>query len=414
MREQVTGRTLDRFDDDVEALSVVVIRIGDLRDSAVAGRVLHQQPDLTGKIGGRPGRHVHQILAIHRQNIVKAAEVVVVDLAGHLRSDVVAGAPGSRDRALVGGLADIERGGATGIDDYLPGQAGINDLAFEDAMRAGRAADIAEADEQDSDRHWGILATQTENDHLIGAAVQVRAIERIVVLTGAGISAESGLTTFRGPGGLWRNHRPEELATPQAFARDPQLVLDFYNERRRRLGDPSIAPNAAHRALAGLERSFGPRLQLVTQNVDDLHERAGSKSVVHMHGELMRTRCGGCGRTFADRDDIRPSDRCGDCDAAAMRPDVVWFGEVAMQMERIGEALAACDLFVAIGTSGSVYRAAGFVRQACTAGAATIEINPEASAVASDFTEHIRAPAATAVPALVVQLMQENAAPLQP
>lgn len=235
--------------------------------------------------------------------------------------------------------------------------------------------------------------------------MQVAAIERIAVLTGAGISAESGLATFRGPGGLWRNHRPEGLATPEAFARDPQLVLDFYNERRRRLADPAVAPNAAHFALAELEQAFGERLSLVTQNVDNLHERAGSTKVVHMHGELMRTRCSVCATTFAHSDDIRRADRCAVCGAAALRPDVVWFGETPMHLDCIGEALSRCDLFVAIGTSGNVYPAAGFVRMAAAAGAATIEINPQASAVSPDFRMHIRGPAAAAVPELVARLL---------
>lgn len=196
---------------------------------------------------------------------------------------------------------------------------------------------------------------------------------RIVVLTGAGVSAESGLGTFRDKGGLWEKYPLEEVATPQGFARDAQRVHDFYNARRENaLG---AAPNAAHRALAALARRPGTSLTLVTQNIDNLHEQAGSEDVIHMHGELMRALCAACGARWDAPRAMAAADPCPDCAAPSTRPDVVWFGEIPYHMDRIAEALWAADLFAAIGTSGEVYPAAGFVAEARAAGAETLEIN---------------------------------------
>ena len=200
---------------------------------------------------------------------------------------------------------------------------------------------------------------------------------RIVVLTGAGISAESGLPTFRGVDGLWEGRRPEDVATPQAFARDPGLVQRFYNARRHTLQTAPVQPNAAHRALARLEAGLNGEVLIVTQNVDDLHERAGSRSLIHMHGELLRARCLACGESIAWRDDITPTRVCARCAAAGrLRPDVVWFGEMPRGLDAIETALATCALFVSIGTSGQVYPAAGFAA-AVRGRAHTIEINLE-------------------------------------
>lgn len=236
-------------------------------------------------------------------------------------------------------------------------------------------------------------------------------IERIVILTGAGISAESGIDTFRSAGGqgsgLWEQHRVEDVATPEGFARDPDLVLSFYDMRRAALA--GVGPNAAHHALARLEAEFakvpGRELLLVTQNVDDLHERGGSRQTLHMHGELKSALCSSCGvRTPWDAPMIeRP--KCAACGMPTLRPDVVWFGEMPYQMERIYRALEACDLFVSIGTSGAVYPAAGFVAEARAHGAATLELNLDPSGGSHVFAESRRGPASELVPEWVDALL---------
>ena len=204
--------------------------------------------------------------------------------------------------------------------------------------------------------------------------------EKIVILTGAGISAESGLATFRGKGGLWQGRRAQELATPEAFATEPQLVQDFYNMRRNQLLKEA-KPNLAHQSLADFEqqhRARGGSFILVTQNVDDLHERAGSKNIIHMHGELLKAR---------DTKTGEVTDCTSDLTGSRLRPHIVWFGEMPMFMDEIQHHLLQCDLFVAIGTSGHVYPAAGFVQIARQAGAHTVELNLDESLVASDFAE---------------------------
>mgnify|MGYP001271768472 CR=1 FL=1 len=196
----------------------------------------------------------------------------------------------------------------------------------------------------------------------------------VVVLTGAGVSADSGVATFRGAGGLWEGQRIEDVATPQAWRRAPELVWRFYQLRRAALA--AVAPNAAHLALAELERGLaaaGARFTLVTQNVDDLHERAGSRALVHMHGELALLRCERCGTRLRDLERVDPAAfvPCASCGHARLRPDVVWFGEMPCHMEAIEEALAGCTHFLAIGTSGVVYPAAGFLQLARELGART-------------------------------------------
>jgi len=229
-------------------------------------------------------------------------------------------------------------------------------------------------------------------------------VDSIVILTGAGVSAESGLATFREAGGLWENHDPMEIATPQAFARNPGLVYRFYNARRRQLGE--VSPNAAHRALARLQRDFAGEVFLVTQNVDDLHERAGSTQVCHMHGELQRGLCLACGTAPALREDIDARSTCRRCGARGkLRPDIVWFGEIPYHMEEIGRRLATCDLFVAVGTSGVVYPAAGFVREALRAGAVTVEVNRDISEITRCFHLRRQGMATTELPRLVDELL---------
>jgi NAD-dependent deacetylase len=231
----------------------------------------------------------------------------------------------------------------------------------------------------------------------------------IVVLTGAGISKESGLDTFRDAGGIWSKVRLEDVATPEAFERDPVRVHAFYNARRRGLLSGNVQPNAAHDALVRLERDWSGDFLLVTQNIDDLHDRAGSRKLIHMHGELLKAACAGCGHVVEHRDDLSVDHECVACRrAGSMRPWVVWFGEMPLAMERIYAALARCDLFVSIGTSGNVYPAAGFVAEARAAGARCVELNLEPSEGASLFHEAIHGPATTIVPAFVDRLLSSR------
>ena len=259
-------------------------------------------------------------------------------------------------------------------------------------------------------------------------------IRNIVILTGAGVSAESGLATFRGPDGLWEGHRVEDVCTPEAFRRDPALVHAFYDARREKLA--TAEPNAAHHALARLDAAWTGELLLVTQNVDDLHERAGSTRLIHMHGELMKGWCLACDERFEwtgpmSASTIRsepveglsilsPDERgspstgtgrangniCPACGAIGqVRPDIVWFGEMPYEMDRIDDALRNCDLFVSIGTSGAVYPAAGFVQTARYCGAQTLEMNLEPSLGSYLFEKSRTGPAGELVPAWVEELL---------
>jgi NAD-dependent deacetylase len=233
---------------------------------------------------------------------------------------------------------------------------------------------------------------------------------RIVILTGAGISRESGLDTFRDQDGLWARVRIEDVATPEAFARDPDRVHAFYNYRRASLTAEGVAPNAAHRALARLEVEWPGEVLLVTQNVDDLHERAGSTNLIHMHGELLKARCLVCGGISPWREAMTRDSLCPACGAeGALRVHVVWFGEMPLEMDRIYEALADCDLFVSIGTSGNVYPAAGFVAEARGNGRAhTVELNLEPSEGHSLFAEGRYGPASVEVPAFVERILDHG------
>ncbi|WP_341704601.1 Sir2 family NAD+-dependent deacetylase [Ferrovibrio sp.] len=230
----------------------------------------------------------------------------------------------------------------------------------------------------------------------------------LVILTGAGISAESGLGTFRDKDGLWTRYSLEDVATPEGFVRDPVLVHDFYNARRRNLID--AAPNAAHAALAELERHWDGDFLLVTQNVDDLHERAGSQKLLHMHGELLKMRCENCGQVTSWTGDAAPDSICPVCRVQGyMRPHVVWFGEMPFYMEMIFTALQRCDLFLSVGTSGTVYPAAGFVSEVRQAGRAhTVELNLDPSDGHSLFAEHLHGPATEVVPRYVTRLLQAD------
>lgn len=221
-------------------------------------------------------------------------------------------------------------------------------------------------------------------------------VRNIVILTGAGISAESGIATFRGPGGLWEGHRVEDVCTPEALARDAALVHRFYDLRRAALG--VVVPNAAHQALARLDAEWPGELLIVTQNVDDLHERAGAMRLLHMHGALQSALCAVCGARASWHGALPPASTCPACAAPALRPDIVFFGEIPYQMAVIEAALAACDLFVSVGTSGAVYPAAGFVQLARHFGADTLELNLEPSAGTRLFHTARQGPASRLVP----------------
>ncbi|HVF37167.1 MAG TPA: NAD-dependent deacylase [Sphingomicrobium sp.] len=263
-------------------------------------------------------------------------------------------------------------------------------------------------------------------------------VRNIVILTGAGVSAESGLATFRGPDGLWEGHRVEDVATPEAYARDPALVHQFYDARRARLHE--VEPNAAHVALARLDAEWPGRLLIVTQNVDDLHERAGAKRLLHMHGDLTSGWCLACDERFSWEGPMSPFTDCLEPGAGLplsadshqegqsfdklrtngnvcpvcstpgqVRPDIVWFGEMPYEMDRIDAALMACDLFVSIGTSGAVYPAAGFVQTARYCGAKTLEINLEPSQGSIFFDERRYGPAGVEVPKWVHEILAQSA-----
>jgi NAD-dependent deacetylase len=229
-------------------------------------------------------------------------------------------------------------------------------------------------------------------------------INNIVILTGAGVSAESGIDTFRSAGGLWEQHKVEDVATPEAFARDPDLVLRFYDMRRARI--QQVEPNAAHDALARLDAAWSGNLLMVTQNVDDLHERAGAKRLLHMHGEHLNAWCNACDARHPWRGTLIDRPACPACGVVGrLRPDIVWFGEMPYRMDEIYDALDQADLFVSIGTSGAVYPAAGLVREARQKGIKTLELNLEPSHGTSWFEESRHGPATLVVPAWVEDIL---------
>ena len=219
----------------------------------------------------------------------------------------------------------------------------------------------------------------------------------VVVLTGAGISAESGLGTFRAADGLWEEHRIEDVATPEAFARNPDWVHDFYNARRRQLR--SVEPNAAHLALAAFEKEHDGDFLLITQNVDDLHERAGSRQLAHMHGDLLSMRCLACDTVLKIQEDLSVAAVCQSChQSGVLRPDIVWFGEMPYRLPQIHDSLSCCGLFISIGTSGNVYPAAGFVQTAKAVGARCVELNLEKTSGEHFFDDSQYGPASKTVP----------------
>jgi len=222
---------------------------------------------------------------------------------------------------------------------------------------------------------------------------------RLTVMTGAGISAESGVSTFRDKDGLWSKYRIDEVATPEAFDADPRTVWDFYNLRRTQL--PAVEPNAAHVALAKLEAAMPPEnFTLITQNVDDLHRRAGSRNVIQMHGELAKVRCTGCGTITETLDDLGPLPLCDAC-GAMLRPHIVWFGEVPMHMEEIDEAIRRCNMFLVVGTSGVIYPAAGMLARAKAKGALTVGVNLDAPDNVAYLDHFLQGKAGEILPGLV-------------
>lgn len=229
-------------------------------------------------------------------------------------------------------------------------------------------------------------------------------IRNIVILTGAGISAESGIDTFRSAGGLWEQHRVEDVATPEGFARDPNLVLRFYDMRRAAIQEK--LPNAAHMALAELDARWKGNLLIVTQNVDDLHTRAGARRVLHMHGEHLKAWCTSCDVRSYWREPLSDRPPCPVCQARTLRPDVVWFGEMPYRMGEIYGALRGADLFVSIGTSGAVYPAAGLVQNARELGIRTLELNLERSQGSALFHETRLGPATEVVPEWVEEMLK--------
>lgn len=233
----------------------------------------------------------------------------------------------------------------------------------------------------------------------------LKTCRKLVVLSGAGISAESGVPTFRASDGLWENHRVEDVATPEAFERDPETVLRFYDMRRRHLLSGSVQPNAGHQALAHIEQQWSGDLCVVTQNIDDLHERGGTAAPIHMHGELLKQQCAACGVVSVCEADQWPPRPCGHCGELALRPHVVWFGEMPLELDTIERALSDCDVFVAVGTSGQVYPAANFVSIAKAAGAYCIEINTEDTAVSPRFDECWQGSASTQLEHLSQRLL---------
>ena len=229
-------------------------------------------------------------------------------------------------------------------------------------------------------------------------------MKSIFVLTGAGISAESGIETFRGSTGLWEGQRVEDVASPAGFQRNPALVFEFYNVRRAKIREAQ--PNAAHLALARLEKEFPDIVTVVTQNIDDLHERAGSRNVIHMHGEAMKARCRDCRSISPCESTLDETNSCPACQVTGiLRPHIVWFGEMPLFMDEIYLALSKANLFVAIGTSGNIYPAAGFAEAASRHGIRTIEVNPSTTEISPHFDEHLRGPAGEKVAELVMRLL---------
>lgn len=386
-RDKPCGTGLDQVEAAVEITGEIRVRHIGQASVRAGARILQKQPQRRARLRGRDPRRIAQVLPIHRQNQVEVVEIARLQLPGAQAGQVIAPRPGRGLHRAIGRLADMPAAGAgaVGIDS----QARAGGQMAKHPLGGGGTTDIAKAEKQDT------------HDNRV---TQGAGMEKIVILTGAGISAESGLRTFRDAGGLWEGYRIEDVATPEAFARDPALVHDFYNMRRA--AAVAARPNAAHAALARLEAAGRHEVLIVTQNVDDLHERAGSAHVIHMHGALAGALCAACGHRWAAPAVMAPQDPCPACARPATRPDIVWFGEMPYQMDRIWQALRQADLFVSIGTSGNVYPAAAFVQDAARAGARTLELNLEPSLGTRDFDDARLGPASRIVPDWVDSLLR--------
>lgn len=232
----------------------------------------------------------------------------------------------------------------------------------------------------------------------------MKTYKHIVFLSGAGISAESGLSTFRSENGLWNNHRVEDVATIEAYLRNPDYVHQFYNDMRPELF--KAEPNQAHLAITELQNNYPAQIDVVTQNVDTLHEKAGNQNVYHIHGQINQIVCMNCGHVFETWGDITSEDKCKNCQTIGMlKPNIVFFGENLLYMNKVDSMLKSCDLFISVGTSGVVYPAAGFVQIAKMFGADTIELNMEKTSNNLLFDRHIYGPAGTTLPALVKKFL---------
>ena len=400
--EQTCGGRLDHIKNVSKALGAAEIGVRHLVE-ADGGRIIEEELELGRRAAGTQPVERRVITPVHGQHVIEVVEIAGAHLARAQAPDIDAALRGLGLGAGIGGIADVIIAGTRGIDPDQVSQTLLVDEAAKDAVGHRRAADITETHEQNLDQvsapfgSWGLEGGLSR--------MMATQFKHVVILTGAGVSAESGLGTFRDKDGLWTKYDLNEVATPEGFARDPVLVHEFYNARRRDL--LNAAPNPAHHALARLEQASPGEVTLITQNVDDLHERAGSRNLIHMHGELLKTRCARSGHVFAWTDDVTIDTPCPACAAVgSLRPHVVWFGEMPMAMGRIEEVLDQCDLFLSIGTSGAVYPAAGFVEQVRDAGRAhTVELNLEPSEGHSLFAEQIYGPAGQVVPAYVERLL---------
>ena len=417
--EKAARRKLDHVDHPGKPSRAAVIGIGHV-EPAEGGREFEQQLELNARAGGTQGVERGVVAPVHRDHVVEVAEIVDANLAGAQAADVDGALQRFGLGVRIGRLADVPVARAGGVGRDLAAKPVALDEVAEDAFRRRRATNIAETDEQNLDHtgppyrscaEYGVRR-ERPNPHrqprvALTLPMTSALYRHIVILTGAGISAESGLGTFRDADGLWTKYDLDDVATPHGFARNPALVYDFYNARRRTL--LAAAPNAAHYALARLEREHAAKVVIVTQNVDNLHERAGSDNVIHMHGELLKTRCTTSHHVFAWDGELSLATPCPACGAvAALRPHVVWFGELPMAMDRIQAALETCDLFVSIGTSGNVYPAAGFVAEVSARGHShTVELNLEPSEGQAQFAERTYGPATELVPAYVAGLLGE-------
>ncbi len=413
MIEEAAGADLDQVQHALERLGAATVGIGDLAAGDAGGELQEQ-----AEAGLRPRRaqrpEIGEVVPVHRQHQIEAPEVVDRDPAGAQRRQVDAAPAGRRRRPGIGRLADVEAVGACAVDAEPIAEPLARGQRAEHALGRGRATDVAEADKQNVDQRRllpepsaGLSSSEGERAMMRATDAAAAKAKPIVVLTGAGISKESGLDTFRDADGIWAKVRLEDVATPEAFARDPELVQDFYNARRRQLVSGPVEPNAAHRALARLEEQWPGEVLIVTQNIDNLHERAGSRNLLHMHGELLKIRCDGCGTIASWYEDLTVDHACPACGRKGwLRPHVVWFGEMPLEMERIYAALGRCGLFLSIGTSGNVYPAAGFVSHVRRyTDAHAVELNMEPSAGATLFTETIYGAATRVVPDYVDRLL---------